>query len=189
MNKLNATIRSIPAVSINQQQGVVIIMALVILLGLTLLGVSSMRTTSMQERMSGNARDYQTAFEAAELCLRAGEDYIKSIVLKSDFNNSGTGGKFQSRDLTESDAWRTEANWTDTTTTSVAVANTSKNPQYMIQLVDSDYGQVDNPELTGEGGAGGSGTISLFRITCRGYGKSPNTRVMLQSDFGKLMSN
>lgn len=170
--------------SLKKQRGVVLIMSLTILMVLTLIGVSAMKTSSLQERMSGNARDYQIAFEAAEIALRAGEDYIKTISLTTDFSSAGTNGKFQSRAVTSADAWSTESNWTGGLTTEVPVSSLTNNPEYMIEIMDSTYG-ADDP-LT-PGGAGNS-NIKLFRITSRGYGKNPNTRVMLQTDFGKYMN-
>lgn len=176
----NQFIKSKP---LNKQRGVVLIMGLVILMVLSLLGVSSMRTSSLQERMSGNARDYQVAFEAAEIALRAGEDYLKSISTTADFNSGGNSGKFLPRTLTAPDAWKTETNWSSGNTVVVAVASLNNNPEFMIEILDSNYGVID--PLTPGGGQ--SGTIGLFRITSRGYGKNPNTRVMLQTDYGKIM--
>ena len=105
--------------SFKKQRGVVLIMSLTILMVLTLIGVSAMKTSALQERMSGNARDYQIAFEAAEIALRAGEDYIGTITLTTDFSSTGTNGKFQARAVTDGDAWSTESNWTSGLTTAV----------------------------------------------------------------------
>ena len=169
-----------------QQRGVILILSLVILMVLSLLGVSSMRTSSLQERMSGNARDYQIAFEAAEIALRAGEDYLKSISLNTDFSAAGNNGRFLARTLSDSDAWRTESNWTSGKTTSVTLADTGKDPEYMVEIVDSEYGVIEQLENQDEGGGTGTIEIALYRITARGYGKNKNTRVMLQTDFGKI---
>lgn len=49
-----------------RQVGAALVMALVILLVLTLLGVSAMRTSSLEQIMSGNVQDMMRAFEAAE---------------------------------------------------------------------------------------------------------------------------
>lgn len=170
---------------LNKQRGVVLIMALTILMVLTLIGVSAMKTSSLQERMSGNSRDYQIAFEAAEIALRAGEDYIKTISTTADFTSAGANGKFTARtiDATAIGAWQDETNWTSGNTTSVTVPNVSKNPEFMVEILDSTYGQVE--ALTPGGST--SGVIALFRVTGRGYGKNPNTKVMLQADFGKLL--
>ena len=184
MNKFNI-FRNAP--SHKKQRGVILIMSLVILLVLSLVGVSSMKTSSLQERMSGNARDYQIAFEAAEIALRAGEDYLKGISLNADFSvGGGTNGKFLPRAVTDSDAWRTESNWTSGKTTSVALTDVSRPPEFMIELVDSEYGVEEVLENQSEGGGTGTLEIELYRITSRGYGKNQNSRVMLQTDYGKV---
>lgn len=60
----------------SRQQGVALIMALVLLLIVTILGVSSMRTTTLQERMSANMFDRSLAFQRSEAAMRAAEDAI-----------------------------------------------------------------------------------------------------------------
>jgi len=49
--------------------GAVLVISLVILLVLTLIGVSSMQTSTMEERMAGNLRDQDLAFQTAEAAL------------------------------------------------------------------------------------------------------------------------
>ncbi|MDH5602029.1 MAG: hypothetical protein OEY78_12095, partial [Gammaproteobacteria bacterium] len=144
------------------------------------------KTSSLQERMSGNSRDYQIAFEAAEIALRAGEDYIKTISTTADFSSGGSDGKFLARTInaTTPGAWQNETNWTAGNTTSVTLADVSKNPEYMIEVLDSTYGKKDCLEA----GCGVVAAITLFRVTARGYGKNPNSKVMLQADFGALVN-
>ena len=48
------------------QAGTALVMALVILMILTILGISSMNTSIMEQRMSGNIQDLNRAFEASE---------------------------------------------------------------------------------------------------------------------------
>ncbi|MDO6513885.1 MULTISPECIES: PilX N-terminal domain-containing pilus assembly protein [Neptuniibacter] len=55
------------------EKGAVLVIALIFLLILSLIGVSSMQGTTMQEKMSGNLRDHYSAFNAAEAALRDGE--------------------------------------------------------------------------------------------------------------------
>lgn len=183
MNNSKIIIKPLSRGQFKNQRGVVLIMSLTILMVLTLIGVSAMKTSSLQERMSGNARDYQIAFEAAEFALRAGEDYVKSISTTADFTSGGGNGKFTARTVSSTGAWQVESNWTSGNTTSVALADVSKSPEYILEILDSTYGQIEN--MTPGGGT--SGIIGLFRVTARGYGKNPNTKVMLQADFGKLM--
>ena len=49
-----------------QQRGVALVMALVILFILTLLGIASMSTSTLQEKMAGNIQEATRAFQAAE---------------------------------------------------------------------------------------------------------------------------
>jgi len=62
-----------------QQSGAVLIISLIMLLLLTLIGASSMQTTSLEEKMAGNLRDRNLAFQAAESALRDAEQDIRGI--------------------------------------------------------------------------------------------------------------
>ena len=53
------------------QNGSVLLISLVILLVLTIVGVSAMRNTTLEEKMAGNMRDKGLSFQAAEATLRA----------------------------------------------------------------------------------------------------------------------
>ena len=54
----------------SQQKGAVLIVALLFLVILTILGITAMSGTTMEERMSGNSRDINVALQAAEAALR-----------------------------------------------------------------------------------------------------------------------
>jgi type IV pilus assembly protein PilX len=64
---------SIGAIKGRRESGAVLVIGLIILVVLTLLGVQGMRTNVAQERMAGNMRERNFAFQAAEAALRAGE--------------------------------------------------------------------------------------------------------------------
>lgn len=57
----------------HHQSGAALIITLVFLVVVTLIGVSAMRTTTMEENMAGNLRNQAVAFEGAEAALREGE--------------------------------------------------------------------------------------------------------------------
>lgn len=63
-----------------KQEGAVLLICLVMLLVLTMIGVSSMSNSTLQERMAGGTRDYNQAFQAAEAALRVGEAYVRQQV-------------------------------------------------------------------------------------------------------------
>ncbi len=60
--------------SMHSQRGAVLFVSLIILILLTLLGVSAMQVTMLQERMSGNYRASQLAFERSESRMAEGRD-------------------------------------------------------------------------------------------------------------------
>lgn len=64
---------------ITHQSGAVLIISLIMLLLLTLIGTSSMQTTSLEEKMAGNFRDRNLAFQAAESAIRDAELDIRGI--------------------------------------------------------------------------------------------------------------
>lgn len=56
-----------------RQGGAALLTGLIFLIILTLLGITAMQTSIMEERMSGNTRDRNIAFQAAEAALRDAE--------------------------------------------------------------------------------------------------------------------
>ncbi|MCP5012169.1 MAG: hypothetical protein GY942_19500 [Aestuariibacter sp.] len=75
---MNNSVRHLERPPVKQQQGIVLVFCLVLLLVTTLLGITAMSTTSLEETMTQNERDRHTAFQAAEAALREGEAYVLS---------------------------------------------------------------------------------------------------------------
>ena len=75
-----------------RQHGTALVMALVILLILTVLGISSMNTSIMEERMSGNIQDLNRAFESAESGLTKGINAPGAFDLTGEKTNDFTFG-------------------------------------------------------------------------------------------------
>lgn len=68
-----------PGARLRGERGSALAIALIFLLLMTLLGVSAMRSSNLQERMAGNLRDRNMAFQAAEAALRAGETWLLQL--------------------------------------------------------------------------------------------------------------
>ncbi len=64
-----------------RQRGGVLIASLVVLMLLSLIGLSGAGSTTLEERMAGNFRDQRVAFEAAETALAAAERWVESQAL------------------------------------------------------------------------------------------------------------
>lgn len=58
------------------QRGVALVVALVLLVVVTLVGLASIRGTTMQQKMTANFYDREIGFQAAEAGLRAGESWL-----------------------------------------------------------------------------------------------------------------
>jgi type IV pilus assembly protein PilX len=60
----------------------VLFISLMLLLMLTILGVTAMNNVTLEERMAGNLRDTDLAFQAGEAALRDGENWLAPLPLR-----------------------------------------------------------------------------------------------------------
>lgn len=63
-----------------RQRGAVLIISMLLLVVMTVLALTASQATQMQERMAGNARDLDLAFQAGEAGLRAAETHIQQSI-------------------------------------------------------------------------------------------------------------
>lgn len=61
------------------QQGIALVVVLILLVVTAILGLAIMRSSAMQERMAANLRDRSLAFQAAEGALRFAQDQILGV--------------------------------------------------------------------------------------------------------------
>lgn len=168
------------------QEGVVLFLSLVMLLMLTILGVSSVQTTSLQQRMATSANDSNLAFQSAEAALRDGEDYLETLTSLLNFDAAGANdnGLYYDADPAADPNWQT-LDWSGSTgfrqgtTTGVAVQ-----PRYIIEHVKTVVSDADALNLDNIGQDTGSGRTQIFRITARGTGGTASAQTMIQSSYG-----
>jgi type IV pilus assembly protein PilX len=160
------------------QSGAVLIISLIMLLLLTLIATTGMQTSSLEEKMAGNLRDKNLAFQAAESALKAAGE---SLAIVPAFSAAGTGGFYSNtptRDLSDSEIVK-DSFWTDTTklatSTVTGLGNGITTPVYIIQ----DRG--DKADCAGA--AVGSLGCKYYLITARATGGSTNAVVILQSIY------
>lgn len=81
-----STSKSIPRImqraGQQSQRGSVLIMGLVVVMVLSILVLSASQSAVFQLKMTGNLRDKDLAFQAAESGLKAGESYLKQATQK-----------------------------------------------------------------------------------------------------------
>ncbi len=161
--------------------GAALAIALVFLLVLTIVGVTAMRTTIMEERMAGNLRDYNLAFQAAEQALRAGEQWVESLGTLSGFDTTGpdyaTGN---APDPFSAAAW-------SACTSVPGPSYLSANPCYFVEHVGTISSATPGADINivGYGEQAGGGVVEGFRIVARAVGSTSAAEVILESRYGK----
>ena len=73
----------------NQQRGMALVFALVVLLILTILGISTLRTSSLEQLMSGNTQEQTRAYEAADSGASQALNTILNSPSPTSFNQGG----------------------------------------------------------------------------------------------------
>jgi len=161
----------------SKQTGAVMAISLIILLLLTLIGVTGMRSTLMQERMAGNDRDRNLAFQTAEAGLRDGESYLASPVLGTFATTTNTNGLYIAK--TDGTVWwdgsLAATTWASNGSGSVAGSLTGAN--YIIEELQTVIGSDGSLE------AGVPGENKYYRVTARGESGTSNAVVILQSIY------
>ncbi|HEX7060841.1 MAG TPA: PilX N-terminal domain-containing pilus assembly protein [Woeseiaceae bacterium] len=163
-----------------RESGAALIVALIFLLLMTLLSTASMRTSTMQERMAGNQRDWNIGFQSAEAALREGEDYLLNEDDLPEFND--TGGFYQINS-SAAPAWASAPLAEGAGVLDVAIEDLPTAHYYVEKLSSIRPAGVSTE----------TGTpveeIYYFRITAVGYGAAvdddgdPITAVVLRSVY------
>ena len=170
------------------QAGVVLFVCLVMLLLLTLLGVSSIQTTSLEQVMARNAVDSNLAFQAAESALLDGENFVEGLVSADAFDAAGAnaGGLYDDAGSGNNPNWLS-VNWAgpNVRAADTAITGVTSQPVYIVERVTVVVPQTDALNLDNIGQDAGLGRTQIFRVTARGEGGTVNARAMVQSTYGK----
>lgn len=154
-----------------RQNGSVLVISLILLMLLTMIGVSAMQNTGLEERMAGNMRNRNLAFQAAESALRAGEAVLGAHGALPDF--TGANGMYESNAAPPG----AFADWTNNTVEfSEITGHVAQAPRYVIQRVIDTGGPV---------GAGipTENQMLMYRVTARGVGGTDTAVAVVQSTF------
>ncbi len=161
------------------QDGAALITGLLVLLVLSILGITTMQSSLLQERMAGNMQQRDIAFEMAEAGLRDGEAWLNAQVVMPLFDDNGW--RYQA----DSSLWRTDSTWTTATDHQVSSSggidtNTYTLPLYYLEYLADRTTSGDESAMFGPAAEELPG---IYRVTSRG--ESPNGRgvVILQTTF------
>ena len=172
-----------------KQNGAILVVSLIMLLVMTMLAVSAMRSTTLEERMGGNSRNRETAFQAAEAVLRAGESSVEGNTTEPLATSDGSTDIWvldaPDPDTSNATAWWKESTRDQSWWTTNAVAYTSTlsgvgtGPRYLIEAADFVRDSLNVGSQQDE-----SGQV-YYRVTARATGGNDLALALLQSTYAK----
>jgi len=177
------------------QQGVVLAAVLMIVLVVTILGVTAINTASLEGKLAQNFSERTHAFQAAEIALRAGEQVLEGLTAEpticsthpcscTDSVNCNVWSRnsLQAESLVHSGSIRSwwefqnDSWWNDMGATTVP-ANSRSTAMYIIE----ERSFVQNNTQANVVGSG----LNYYTVTALGIRKGTGAQVVLQSHFMK----
>lgn len=150
------------------QTGVALPIVLIFVVVMLLIGVTAIRNVTLGEKMAGNTRNQELAFQAAEQALRFCENAMLT---------NASGKPTAQTPSTTGNLWDVAANWQGANSVAISSkpppgVNTA--PRCMVEDVKSTL-RLDPTQLKKDDAS------QVYRITARGTGASDNAIVLLQS--------
>lgn len=164
------------------QAGSALMICLIFMLLLTIIGIGAMQSATLQERMAGNSRDQNLAFQAAEAALRAGEQELQGSTIPV-FNNS-TPGLRQPVNNPGNAAFWAAYGWTGEAGANAGsqeyerdVEGVPQRPRYVIEELPAQAMPGGSLKLAPIDDAG------FYRVTARSTGQTADAAVLLQTVY------
>jgi type IV pilus assembly protein PilX len=165
-----------------RERGAALVTSLLMLLVMTVLGLAAMQVTRMEERMAGNSRDVNVAFQGAEAGLRDSEDLIRVMTARPGTCGSlGCGGIYQ-LGLLSSDLRDQDDAWWVANGREYGVAGTKEMTEATRdpRIVTDDMGFISDSLTVGHGPPEGR---NFYRITSSSTGASATANVVVESTY------
>jgi len=177
-----------PTIFTHQHQtGAALVVSLMLLIVLTLLGLSGMQSTIMQERMSNNVRDKGIAFQAAESAARGAENWVRAQDINKMAPQDGAScsapcnlvGLDDYTSMTDQDLgwWQTNARAYSSMPTGVV---------YTAPLFIIEKHSTQRDSLADSTSYSGSSARSLYRITSVGIGSTSTAHSMIETIYARI---
>jgi type IV pilus assembly protein PilX len=176
----------------SRQRGVVLFIALILLLILSLLGVTAARMQTTEERMARNEDNRQIGAQAAEAALRAAENGLATGIYSTQFSNN-TNGLYELNPATGSILQQVGFAWNNPGAAITypdplnpmpaltALPAAAQSPKYIIENL---------PAVAMPGDSIGNGQysapvspVTVYRVTANATGADSSSTTILQSIF------
>lgn len=166
-----------------RQDGAILVVSLLLLLVMTLLGLTAMQVTRMEERMAGNARDIDLAFQSAEAGLRDAEDRIRLMATEPAACSAAPCGVWQrtapaipTNLRNQAKAWWVANGQEYGTAGAQDITDVTQDPLTVTQ----ELAWVPDSLTVGHGQPDGR---DFYRITAHSFGGTETARAVLETTY------
>ena len=173
---------------IRSQQGVALVVSLIILVSLTMLGLTSIQRTTTDLAMAGNQREVTLMFHAAEVGLVTAENHISGASSNGDFDDPANGlFTVRANDPTYTGPnYFDDTKWTNESQLAATTMDVVSQPRYLIEyLGDRSQNALAAVNIGGYGTQQTGEIVSIYRSTARGVGLTGMSFRYVQSYFGR----
>jgi type IV pilus assembly protein PilX len=166
-----------------RERGAVLVIALLMLLVMTVLGVTAMQMSRMEERMAGNSRDINLAFQGAEAGLRNGENGLRVLTARPTTCGTAPCNLWRREAITTSMRDQPMTWWTTNgreygVAATTEVTGVTRDPMIVVEEV----GFVPDSLTVGHGPPEGR---NFYRVTSNSSGASDTAEAVLESTYAK----
>lgn len=163
------------------QGGVALVVALILLVVMTLVGLSGLRNVTLEERMTANTFDRSISFQAAEAALKQAEALVQAQAALAVMQPAAGTPCDAATGVCGAPAQPETEIWLDNTTpwfnaTTLDNGGISITPQYIIEFLGNGF-------TCSPGQAGSAMNCSRYRITARSNAGADRSVVILQSIY------
>jgi type IV pilus assembly protein PilX len=164
------------------QRGAALITALLLLVVLTILGMSVMQMSRVQEKMAGNTRDINVSFESAEGALRNAEAFIGQQPSPGPVACPDASCPFRALSSVpdvsnQTDTWWNANGKAFADGSGNAMSGVSANPRYVIEEIAT---VSETPDPTDP-----RASRTFYQVTARSTGTSGLANTIVQSTYAR----
>jgi type IV pilus assembly protein PilX len=177
-----------------KQQGVALVISLIILISLTMLGLTSIQRTTTDLAMAGNQREVALMFQAAEVGLVSGENHAAGLTSNADVDDPAAGlhtvlandPAYTGPDYFDKSRWENNSQIAKNPQGNDTTLDAAEQPRYIIEyLGDRAQNALASVNIGGYGTQQTGDIVSIYRTTARGTGLTGLSFRYVQSYFGR----
>ena len=163
----------------HRQQGAALITALIFLIVLTLVAVTSVQNVTLQEQMTSAVRQGSIALEVAEVGLRDAEAFLMGLPNSGAFLNSGDWTYDRNQ---APRPWAMNWNGNGVREAGAVIIDGVEYPvRYLIEYIGPMAEQMDTGEIQTGGSLDTLGQNEGYRIVARGLGNDGVTERIVEA--------